>query len=348
MKRHILCRIFVVTICPLLLHCAEDAGGPWRGPERIPYPLDRSLRINQIQCLGTHNSYHTTGELGGLPFMQYDHRPLDEQLDMGVRQFELDIHHNGGNGIKVYHLPFFDPETTCAYLVECLGLIRDWSDVHPGHHILFVFIEPKEELDPDTFLGHTEEVDAEILSVWPRDRIFSPEDLVGDRPYETLLEAVREEGWPTMGQVRGKAMFILLDSGPFRDAYVEANPTLAGRIMFVRGGSDDPFGGIQTIGDPREDGERIQEAVRAGFLVRTRADADCVEAYLNDDRRQGLALASGAQMISTDFPSPPPYSDYFFAIPEGTPSRCNPLVAPGACSPSDVEAISPATSVSSR
>ena len=237
-------------------------------------------------------------------------------------------------------MPFVDFHTNCETFSECLWLIREWSDAHSGHHLLFVFIEPKDEEDPGGFTGHMGEVDAEILSVWPLDRLFTPDDLLRDGDYETLLQAVLDRGWPTLGETRNRAMFVLLDSGSFRDEYIEDNPTLTGRIMFTRGGAGEPFGGFRNIDDPVEGQDEIREAVRAGYLIRTRADSSCIEAYLNDFSRQEAALTSGAQMISTDFPVPPSYSDYAFEMPDGSPSRCNPVTAPEFCTARDVEDLS--------
>ncbi|MFC1890278.1 Ca2+-dependent phosphoinositide-specific phospholipase C, partial [Thermodesulfobacteriota bacterium] len=313
--------------------CGDDG----HGPSSPLYPNDDALRINQIQCLGTHNSFHTTGDFCGIPFLQYSHEPLDVQMEMGVRKFELDIHYNRGESLKVYHIPFVDFRTTCEYFVGCLSLVKEWSDGHPGHHLLFVIVEPKDDFDADKFTGHMAEIDDEILSVWPLERIFTPDDLIGDGPYDTLIDAVLDRGWPLMGAVRDHIMFVLWDSGALRDEYVAGDPTMEGRVMFPRGGLDKPYGGFTNIDDPVNDDAAIDEAVAAGLIVRTRADANCIEAYFEDYSRQEAALASGAQIITTDFPAPPKYSDYWFDLPDGTPSRCNPLTAPGFCTPRDIE-----------
>jgi hypothetical protein len=57
------------------------------------------VRLNQIQVLGTHNSYHLAPEPPMLAALgprardiEYSHRPLTEQLSaLGVRKFELDV-----------------------------------------------------------------------------------------------------------------------------------------------------------------------------------------------------------------------------------------------------------------
>ncbi len=63
---------------------------------------DGAVRINQIQVIGTHNSYHA-GLLPGIAQLlqktnpkafdglDYHHAGLTEQLDHGIRQIELDI-----------------------------------------------------------------------------------------------------------------------------------------------------------------------------------------------------------------------------------------------------------------
>jgi hypothetical protein len=65
--------------------------------------------------------------------------------------------------------------------------------------------------------------------------------------------------------------------------------------------------------------------------VRTRADADTVQARAGDTSLFDAALASGANFISTDFPSPHPETGYVVEMPGGEPARCNPVSAPPSC-----------------
>lgn len=72
--------------------------------------------------------------------------------------------------------------------------------------------------------------------------------------------------------------------------------------------------------------DRIQADVRAGYIVRTRADDSTTEARSNDHARFEKALASGAQYISTDYPTPrTDFSPYVIALPIDAPARRNPL-----------------------
>ena len=46
---------------------------------------------------------------------------------------------------------------------------------------------------------------------------------------------------------------------------------------------------------------------------------------------------AGWLSISTDFPAKVEEYDYWVEIPDGTPSRCNPLSAPNYCTPEAIE-----------
>jgi hypothetical protein len=80
---------------------------------------------------------------------------------------------------------------------------------------------------------------------------------------------------------------------------------------------------------------RIRVAVRRGYVVRTRADADTREARAGDTARRRAAFASGAQWVSTDFPAPGMAarfgSAYEVRLPGHRPARCNPVTAPPGC-----------------
>jgi hypothetical protein len=73
------------------------------------------------------------------------------------------------------------------------------------------------------------------------------------------------------------------------------------------------------------------------LIVRTRADSAGDEARNNDYTRFEKALEVGGHLISTDFPAPVDEHDYWIEIPDGTPSRCNPLTAPSYCTSRAIE-----------
>jgi len=215
--------------------------------------------------------------------------------------------------------------------VEGLQQVRDWSDQHPRHFPIFILLELKED-QPDPALtrpvpfgeAELDAMEAEILSVLPREKILTPDDVRGRAA--TLPEALRQRGWPPLKAARGKILFGLDNEGPVRDLYLKGHPALAGRLAFVSVPPTHPAAAWMKENDSIVDFDRIQKLVKAGFLVRTRADADTVEARANDTHRREKALASGAQFISTDYPEAnPAFSPYIVRFDGGIVVRTNPV-----------------------
>ncbi|NOY26981.1 MAG: hypothetical protein GXP62_14015 [Oligoflexia bacterium] len=76
-----------------------------------------------------------------------------------------------------------------------------------------------------------------------------------------------------MGELRGKAIFALLDHGEARDIYSQGGTSLAGRSMFVdMEDPKHPLAALMLLDDPVGEADQIHDAVTQGILVRTRAD----------------------------------------------------------------------------
>ncbi len=300
---------------------ACEAGTPEPAPD---------LRLNHVQVVGTHNSYHLQPKTGGPKDWRYSHQPLDVQAgELGVRQFELDVYWDAdAKHFRVLHVPVLDPETTCSTLTACLQALRSFSDKHPGHVPLWVWIEPKDGHEAVEKLGLVQQIAAAVDAVWPAARRVSPDDV---RQGEVdLVAGVARHGWPALSSVRGKAMFNLLDSDAPRDGYVAAHPTLAGQVLFAEGEPGDRWAVTSKVDDPT-DATRMAAALAAGQLVRTRADST-TEPWAGDVSRRDLALASGAHACSTDFPAPVAEpAGYSVQLPQGVAARCNPVTAPDDC-----------------
>ncbi|MDZ5650595.1 phosphatidylinositol-specific phospholipase C1-like protein [Nitrospirillum sp. BR 11828] len=347
-------------------------------------PAAGAVAMNQIQVIGTHNSYHagiaasesvlwkkTRPELYAA--LDYRHQDLTSQLSAGVRQVELDIFadskgglyaHPAGPGLaaraglpadppfdpnhlmdkpgfKVMHVQDVDYRSTCQPFTACLAEIHAWSKAHPGHVPLFILLETKEETLSLSFPTVTPEaltpasldaLDREILSVFKADEIITPDRVRGDAA--TLNAAVRTHGWPSLEEARGKVVF-LLDQRNISARYLEGHPSLKGRVAFTNaqlgpdGAASDDAAFIEMNDGP---GEAITTLVRQGYLVRTRSDADTKEARANDTRRRDMALGSGAQMVSTDYPaSEPAATGFVVSLPGGGAARCNPVTAGANC-----------------
>ena len=307
---------------------------------QFDYPLDDVLRFQDLQAKGTHNSYHTQAGDSMVPEWNYSHASLDLQLSLqGVRQFELDLWYNvTEQRFDVYHVPLLDQSSSCETLLDCLQVLKSWSDDNRGHHPLFVLIEPKTGAeDAEGAQLYLQRLETELLSVWPEQRLVTPDLVRGEA--DSLLTAVQEQGWPTLGELRGRALFVLHTGGLLRSEYTYGDAHASGRLMFPDASGDGslPYAAVHTMNDPFGSFDAISELVGQGHLVRTRGDADLQEAESNDLTRQQAAMNSGAHFISTDFPVPVQGTDYVVNIPGGSPSRCNPVRAPEVCTSLAIE-----------
>lgn len=345
------------------------------------------VRVNELQVIGTHNSYHIEPEPDLLAAinnfspalaqsLEYTHRPFAEQLERGARQLELDVFADpeGGRyasraglialgrdpnsglpelqepGLKVLHVQDLDFQTHCLRFVDCLSQLKVWSDANPKHLPILVLVEAKEDVIPDPLqLGFVEPlpfdaalldgIDTEIRSVFPTRQLITPDDVRGSRP--TLEEAVLQRGWPRLYETRGKFFFALINRGATRDLYVQDHASLAGRVMFVNSDRGRPEAAFFNRDDPLQARDEIRELVRAGYLVRTRADIDTLDARAGSYERQTVAFESGAQFISTDYlvPDPDFATGYLTTLPGGQIARCNPVIAPRDCASSRLAAV---------
>jgi len=337
------------------------------------------VRINQLQVVGTHNSYHVEPSPAekalrsgsGLideTMLEYSFAPLGWQLErQDVRQVELDVWADpqggayatprlralaGGGpyspamtrpGIKVLHIQDYDYRTTCLTFVACLRAIRTWSNAHPDHVPLAVLLELEDvPLPPEIpatvpapwTSAQMDGLDAEIRSVFPRGRIVAPDDVRDGRA--TLEAAILRGRWPTLAAARGKLLFLLDNGEPYRSQYLAGHPSLRGRLAFTNSTPGQPDAAFVKTNDPTGANlELIRDMVRRGYVVRTRADADTREARADDPTRRRLALRSGAQWVSTDYPAPGMAarfgSRYRVRMPGRGAARCNPVNAPRGC-----------------
>ena len=342
---------------------------------------DGALKLNQIQLIGTHNSYHAgiapsesrlwkIRALSAWEGLDYKHEPLMQQLDSGVRQIELDIfadslggryaHPAGLEMVAAAHLPPdppFDPEglmmqpgfkvmhvqdldfrSVCQPFKACLEEVRRWSHAHPGHIPIFILVETKQEskhgpmhlTEAEPFTVKTfEELDAEIRSVFSPEEMITPDDVRGT--YNTLNEAVLKGNWPTLKSARGKVIF-LMDQRHVGTAYLEGHPSLRGRVLFTNAVPGEPDAAFTELNNGPA--SKIEKLVRQGYLVRARTDESTHEARINDTRRRDAMIASGAQILSTDYPASEPArweGNYFVALPDNAVARCNPVNWPAGC-----------------
>ena len=301
-----------------------------------PYTQDDTLRLNHAQALGSHNSTHQQPEMLWDDSHAYTHPPLGEQLELGVRMLELDVHLREGVGYEVFHLPVLDEETSCLLLEDCLSEIKAWSDAHPCHLPVLVWIKPKDEADvliEDLLpqVGRTAELEAALAAVWPAERVITPDEVRGT--HDTLPAALSADGWPTLGALRGRILFSLIGGGEHRDTYLAESPDLADRWLFVDMPEvTNPAAAMAKDGSPEE----LRAWAEAGLLVT--ANVDGVTSSDEDNAaRLAAALEAGVNFAATDFVVPQGDSSYVAEIPGGAPARCSPVTAPAGCTAADIE-----------
>jgi hypothetical protein len=314
------------------------------------------LTLNQVQVIGSHNSYRMRTPDPIMQFMMaspemlppdfdpeswdYDHVSLAEQFETyNIRSIELDIYrdpqgglfyYRKGNaiigldpesgeealtnpGLKVLHFPDFDYLTHHLTFKDALQTVKIWSQDNPLHLPITILVEAKEDSPAQMLPGFgltatlnfdrsgLAEIEQEIREVFPLgdNNVFTPDEL--RKGYNSLNEAAISGGWPTLGEMRGKVIFVLLGPEDVLENYKIDYPNLEGKSMFVFAEPGEPEAAFLKIDDPIENLEIIRSRIDEGYMVRTRADADTYEARTGDYTRMQAAFESGAQIISTDY-----------------------------------------------
>ncbi|KDN55619.1 phosphatidylinositol-specific phospholipase C1-like protein [Flavobacterium seoulense] len=302
---------------------------------------NEQLKINQLQVIGSHNSYRQAMEADlynaiqakdtsrSLKGLQYTHISITEQLNKGLRNLEIDVQADakGGKfahpkgldivkskatydpngemkkpGFKVFHMIDIDFRTSCYTLQNCLAELKNWSDANPDHTPVFITLEPK---DDDSFLGtKSEKFTAELFDALDNELRKG----LGDK----LI---------TPDMVRGKYKTL-------EEAVLNNNwPTVEkakGKFLFIldnNGAKRDLYAlnhpslkgraafinaepgkpEAATLFRNNPEDNTITDLVKKGYIIRTRADADTKEARNNDYSHFEAAKKSGAQVITTDY-----------------------------------------------
>ncbi len=254
--------------------------------------------------------------------------PIDQQLDLGIRSLELDAYNAGD--LPVFHSLLVDDQSTCLILQECLRTIARWSRDHPQHEPLVLFFEPKPlptNSNPSVQAAIDTAAAEKGITAWDaagldridsllRDtfgkRLITPDQVRGKQ--KTLRDAVVKDGWPTVKSSRGKVLVTLIGEPAIRELYKTGAPSLQGRAMFVDSNSREPSAAVLSMDVPEP--QRFPKLIAQHFLVKTRADADGKEARANDHTRADAAIASGAQIIVTDYPvADPTIGPYVVTLP---------------------------------
>ena len=279
----------------LLLLLVLSAFG-WDGPDDLP--------INKIQVIGSHNSYKQAIDPAlfrafkqrdsvSARSLDYEHIPITDQLNMGLRNLEIDIYadEKGGRyahpkgldlvknqapydpdhkmdqpGFKIFHVVDLDFRSHYLTFIDCLQQLRAWSEAHPDHTPVFITLEGKDQALPTP--GYTtpekftealfDEADKNIRDHLGEKHLITPDNVRAK--FATLDEAVAKNNWPTVKKAKGKFLFILDDKGAKRTMYMAGHPSLRGRVMFTNADPNTPEAATLIRNNPKD--PQIPELVK--------------------------------------------------------------------------------------
>lgn len=325
-------------------------------------------KLNDIQVIGSHNSYKIGIEKplfdlllqkdSTLSSLEYEHIPLTDQLNLGLRSLELDIFYDpdGGYysnpkglkyvknqgaqplpfdkdnklqkpGLKVFHVQEFDFRSHQLLFKEALEELNKWSLANDGHTPIIITINAKDGEIPQTrkpfpFNAKAlKSIDEEIKKVFTENQLITPDFVRGG--FATLEQAILKEGWPHLGEVKNRFLFVLDEGDEKANVYLSNFPNLEDAILFLNKEQGNPTAAFRIVNDPIKNFDKITELVAKGYMVRTRADSGTKEARTNDYKRFEKAKASGAHVITTDYymPSTLFESDFKITFKDGTFER---------------------------
>ncbi|MCZ7528968.1 MAG: phosphatidylinositol-specific phospholipase C1-like protein [Acidimicrobiia bacterium] len=294
-------------------------------------PDEPTVDLNQIQVLGSHNSYHLQPReeiftvLEGLSkelaeSIEYSHVPLDEQFtEHGVRQIEIDVFADpeGGlyadqaanpvvdlpeasgipeldePGFKVLHTQDFDYATNCLTLTICLEEVEAWSSANPDHVPVMVMIEGKQETIEEAAGELGDGVEIPDLGFTEPVR-FTPE-LFDDLDAE-ITSVIPEEMIITPDDVRGD--HDTLEEAVLEDGWPSLDDS-RGKIMFA----------LVNTGDERDvylEGHASLEG-RVMFTSSEPGEPDAAFLRLDDPIEEGeqiMELVEAGYLIRTRSDTP--------------------------------------------
>ncbi len=283
--------------------------------------LDAGIKFNEMRYVATHNSYQTESvdelkqlyrKLSDLTFglvagntADFISPTLTEQLNSGIYSLELDIEvldRDGDISFTCMHAPQIQMTTSCYDFSLAMKEIAMWSDNNPNHLPITIIIEPKEIFLPMENMKALNLDYAKVFDSMLRDtlgdKLFTPADMLRD--YENFGEMRAADDWCEVKDMLGKVLILMHDCAT-TDDYIKLDRSLKTQAMFPMLEARDmneSYASFLLINDPVRDFTDIEEALENNFVVRTRADKFT---GVTEERRE-KAFASGAQIISTDYP----------------------------------------------
>jgi len=304
-------------------------------------PADPGLKLNQIQIVGTAESYKLAPSpemlslirMGGKKDAQaldFGQPPIAAQLDAGAGALSFDIVYDpqGGlfknpagasmadelldkdyvtamsqPGFKVIHVPDVDFKSTCLTLQACLGQVSAWSGAHPAHIPIVIILHCTDSRTPIPGATAPKPFDAAAADALDAEirAGFAPGRIITPDQVKGTHASLKEAVQAGAWPALRTARGKVIFVLNDDASQAALYSAAGGRPMFAASDEASPNAGFIAIDDPVRDAARIAADVRDGFIIFTRADAETTEARAGDTRRRDQAFDSGAQIILTDF-----------------------------------------------
>ncbi len=284
--------------------------------------IEDGVKLNEIAVLGTHNSYQRlatketrfamnlidsiTFKKFGLNTFDFEMDTLTEQLEMGVRNVEIDIETLDKDDkieFKVTHNSLIDNASSAYDFEKALQEIKMWSDNNPEHIPVIIIVEPKSfviEINgmKKFSLEYAKELD-KIVADTLGDSLLTPEDMLRD--YASFKEMRENDDWISLKEARGKILVLLHDCD-VTESYIALDESIKTQKMFPMLRYDDrneSYTSFILENDAwRADERKAENIDESNLIVRTRAD---VYPEYSDERYEVIETC-GSQIITTDFP----------------------------------------------
>lgn len=286
----------------------------------IAKAYEDGVKLNELAVIGTHNSYQLLTNTPkrllkkiikvvsfGLDTdkTEFEMDTITVQLEHGVRKFELDLQtvdKDGDVSFIVTHDPITDNVTSCYNLEKTLEEVSLWSDNNPGHLPVYLLIEPKANLTTiknmkNFNLTYALELD-KLVKEALGDRLLTPAEAMGD--FASFIDMRTADSWPTLKECAGK-IIVLLHPNAISQEYINTDPSIKTQSMFPVLGmerADESYASFILNNDAGSAAYHSSTVNEKNLIVRTRAD----EYPHFSDERYAQANASGAQIVTTDYP----------------------------------------------
>jgi hypothetical protein len=280
--------------------------------------LSDEVKLNELQYMGTHNSYKTgiskqsSNLFKYVEFTtkyEYSFDTLTEQLNHGIRSFELDllkVPTEEGYYIECSHKYLSDNMSSAIDLLKGLQEIAMWSAYNENHLPIIILLEPKYKgITAAPAALKVEDIFAlgdDMRDIFG-DTLITPADLLGD--YDGFDALRNDNGYPTISNMLGKVIFAL-HNDKLTTKYAQSDLTMQTQAIF-------PMPRIQSMDKIQNysnltcfalqndamGAEKFEKLIDEGnFIVRTRLDSFPIYSELSIEK----AIISKANILSTDYP----------------------------------------------